>query len=176
MNTLHTRVGTLGIALQLALAAVADGPADNVAAQVRRIPPAGVNVPDAERAALQSGLDTLRAQINALNSDLKTNPELLTLLPDVEVFHKAVRYALEHGEFHKTNEIKSAHALLAEAMQGAEQLAIMSLCKSGKMGMRVRSLIQTCRMRMSGANGRICSSNRKRTCTDVCELMPRLMN
>ena len=37
----------------------ADGPADNVAANVRPIPPKGVSVPETDRSALQTGVDEL---------------------------------------------------------------------------------------------------------------------
>jgi hypothetical protein len=38
-----------------------DGPKDNVAVEVRPIPPVGIEVPEEERAALEKGLAELKA-------------------------------------------------------------------------------------------------------------------
>ena len=108
--------------LAFACGALADGPADNLAESVRRIPPWGVKVPEADRAELQSGLAMLGNELDALRAELKGKPSLLGLLPDVEVFHKAVRYALDYEEFHKTNEVRDAKHLLAVAMERAQQV------------------------------------------------------
>jgi hypothetical protein len=110
------------LSVLFAYGAVADGPADNLADQVRRVPPWGVKVPEADRAELQVGLATLGQQIAMLRSELKGQPKQLELLPDVEVFHKAVRYALDYEEFHKTNEVRDAKRLLALATERANLL------------------------------------------------------
>lgn len=94
----------------------------NSAETVHRVPPAGVPVPPAERAALQAGLDSLGAAIRGLESAPALPSLLPDLLPDVEIFHKAVRYALEGDEFFKTNEFASARALLREGAARAAQL------------------------------------------------------
>ncbi|MBM4156260.1 MAG: hypothetical protein FJ221_14715 [Lentisphaerae bacterium] len=108
-----------GLVLATALASLADGPADNVAEKVRPIPPPGIAVPEKDRADLQAGLDALGREIEALRA---ASPKRSELLPDVEILHKAVRYALEGGEFFKTNEIRSAKDLLALGMERAAQL------------------------------------------------------
>ncbi len=107
------------LGLVLAAAAFADGPADNVAEKVRPIPPPGIVVPEKDRAELQAGLDALGREIEALRA---APAKQAALLPDVEILHKAVRYALEGGEFFKTNEIKSAKDLLWLGMERAAQL------------------------------------------------------
>jgi len=98
----------------LAATALADGPADNVPDQVRRIPPAGIEVAEAERSSLQAELDQLAEAM----AEIREHP----LLPDVEVFHKAVRYALDYGEFQKPAELELAHAQLALGMERAASL------------------------------------------------------
>src|SRR5579884_2123885 len=70
----------------------ADGPADNQPDKVRPIPPPGIAVPDKDRKEIQAGLDDLGKDIEALRKDLHGKPALLELLPDIEIFPKAVRY------------------------------------------------------------------------------------
>ena len=65
-------------------------------------------MPDADRAALRAGVDELGHQIDALRESLRAKPALLRLLPDVQVYHKAVREALEHDEFFQAREIAVA--------------------------------------------------------------------
>src|SRR5215471_14771518 len=81
----------------------------------RPVPPPGVAVPAEVRAELQAGLDRLGKSIAAL----KNNP----LLPDVLVFHKAVRFALEGNEFFNKNEFDKAKAVLKEGQERADVLA-----------------------------------------------------
>ena len=100
----------------------ADGPGDNLPDNVRRIPPPGVAVPDADRAELQTGIDALGKEINTLQKSLKGKKELIELIPDVQIYHNAVRYALTYNEFFNPNEIQSAKTLLKQGMERAEQL------------------------------------------------------
>src|SRR5579859_1203042 len=81
----------------------------------KTVPPAGVSVPDADRAELKAGLDRLHAAIEKLHS----NP----LIADVIIYEKAVRYALEYNEFFKADEIAKAKTLLAQGEDRAAQLA-----------------------------------------------------
>jgi dienelactone hydrolase len=86
--------------LCLTIAVRADGPGDNVADSVRPVPPKGSEIPAADRESLTKELDLLGKEIQALKKSLELNPALLELLPDVEIYHKAVRYALEYDEFY----------------------------------------------------------------------------
>jgi dienelactone hydrolase len=89
--------------------------AATLAAQSRPVPPPGVPVPDATRASLSEGLTELRASIERLGA----NP----LLPDVRIYHEAVRYALEYNEFFKADEFDKAAALLRQGQARADALA-----------------------------------------------------
>ncbi|HVK15907.1 MAG TPA: prolyl oligopeptidase family serine peptidase [Fimbriiglobus sp.] len=100
----------------------ADGPKDNVPDNVRPIPPKGVAVPDADLKELRASLDELRKELDALPGALKGKPALLELVPDVEVYHKAVRYAVEYGEFFNLKEVPVAKKLLAQGLQRAKEL------------------------------------------------------
>lgn len=103
-------------------ATLADGPKDNLAENVRRIPKPGVAVPAADRSTLQEGIALLGAKIARLKKDLKGKPELLELLPDVEVYHRAAWSALTYNEFFKANEIQTAKGLLRDGIKRAGQL------------------------------------------------------
>src|SRR5690348_12096770 len=97
-RTVRRRVGwglVLGAFLTAGSVARADGPRDNLPDNVRPIPPAGIAVPDAERAELEKGVAQLGKEIEALRESLKAKPQLLALLPDVQIYDNAVRYALK---------------------------------------------------------------------------------
>lgn len=99
-----------GIVLGFAAFAFADGPKDNLPDQVRRIPRLGIKVPDDKRQELEGGLGRLQELLDQLREH---ESELVAeLLPDVAVFHRAVRVALEHDEFFKPKEIDDALANL----------------------------------------------------------------
>ena len=96
--------------LLLAVAVYADGPKDNLAEAVRPIPPPGVPVPEADKKAIQQGVIELRVAIdNAAKAQAK-NPRLAELLPDLEVFYKAVDWAVRYNEFFKNTEFKTCRA------------------------------------------------------------------
>jgi hypothetical protein len=90
----------------------ADGPADNLPDKVRRIPPPGIKLAPADRAALTAETESLSREIEGLRAALAKNPKLLDLLPDVQIFHNASRYALAHDEFYKPAEVTAARDLL----------------------------------------------------------------
>lgn len=92
----------------------ADGPADNLADKVRRVPPPGVAITADVRKELADGVKSLGDDIAKLRGEIGAKPDRLRLLPDVEIFHKAVDWALRYDEFFSTNQFKSARALLLE--------------------------------------------------------------
>src|SRR6185437_4675889 len=90
--------------------------------QIKRIPPPGVAVPQADRAELQAGVEQLGKEIADLRQSLAKQPALLELLPDVQIFHNAVRYALTYDEFFRADEIGKARVLLKEGEERAAAL------------------------------------------------------
>lgn len=88
----------------------------------KHIPPPGITLTDADRAELSSGAAALRKDIDALPAALANEPRLLALLPDVEIFHKAVDWALRYDEFMAPKEITFARHLLAEGRERVAQL------------------------------------------------------
>ena len=99
----------------------------------RPVPPPGIAVPADIRAELQAGLDRLGKSIEVLNA----NP----LLPDVLVFHKAVRFALEGNEFFNANEFDKARAALREGESRADALAHGEAPWTRQTGQVVRAYI-----------------------------------
>jgi hypothetical protein len=118
MKTLHVIASWALLPLSL----LADGPKDNITTAVRPIPPLGIAVPEAERAALEAGLRSLRTAIDEAARAQEKRPGIEDLLPDLEVFHKAVDWALRYNEFFKPQEFKAATEFLAEGMQRARAL------------------------------------------------------
>ncbi|MDQ3815623.1 MAG: hypothetical protein M3347_17045, partial [Armatimonadota bacterium] len=88
----------------------------------KRIPPPGITLSDADRAELTAGAAALRQEIDALAPALAGDARLLARLPDVEIFHKAVDWALRYNEFFSPKEVDFARHLLAEGRERASQL------------------------------------------------------
>lgn len=98
----------------------ADGPADNIAQNVRPIPPVGIEVPEADAQELTKWLKNLDEKIK----QLKSRRDALTpkYLPDVEIYSRAIHQALNNREFYKANDIAAAKETLGEGLQRAELL------------------------------------------------------
>ena len=94
--------------------------ADPVA--VRRVPPPGIAITSADRADLTAGVEALGKEIAALQKDLAGKPELLALLPDVQIFHKAIDWALRYDEFFAPNQVAIAKNFLEMGKQRAAEL------------------------------------------------------
>src|SRR5262245_45790670 len=111
------------VTLSWAAPLLADGPGDNVPDNVRRIPPPGVKIPDADRAELEKGVAALSEEIKSLRESLKNKPALLELLPDVQVFYKGAHDALKYDEFYDVKEVAAARKQLELGMERAKALA-----------------------------------------------------
>lgn len=118
-NMMRTAFFTFLILALLSPATRGDGPADNIATDVRPIPPVGIEVPAEKITSLRSGLKKLRAQLDAL----KPSPVVSDYLPDAEVCYKAVHDALEYGEFFRAGEIEFALDLLKIGEERVKHLA-----------------------------------------------------
>src|SRR5437870_2110559 len=101
-------------ALLLATLALADGPADNIPTNVRRIPKLGVEVPADRKAKLEAGLKELDAKIAALKKS--KDAKAADLVPDVNVYFKAVHDALAYQEFFDAKELDVADKVLAAGL------------------------------------------------------------
>ena len=101
----------------------ADGPADNLPDKVRPVPPPGIAIPETDRQRLQEEVGRLGARIEAVRAELSKKPDLLRRLPDVQIFHKAVDWALRYDEFFQTNEVAAASNQLRTAWTRLDALA-----------------------------------------------------
>jgi hypothetical protein len=117
--------------------AIADGPADNIPDKVRRVPPPGIKIPDADRADLQAGVDALGKEIESLRTSL-SNTHFAEFLPDVQVFHKAVHDALKYDEIYDKREIAIAKRLLKLGMERAAALREGKIPWNTQTGLVVR--------------------------------------
>lgn len=104
----------------LLTSARADGIQDNIPENVRRIPELGVTVPDDRAASMRTTLGQLQEKIAAIRASKDATKE--TLLPDVMIFERAVRCALDYNEFFDVKEFDKADALLKEGLTRADQL------------------------------------------------------
>jgi hypothetical protein len=105
----------------VATQALAQNPS-STPAPVRPIPPPGVQIPSGDRAELEAGAITLGKEITILRHNLQAKPELLALLPDVMIFHKAVDWALRYNEFFNANQVGTAKKLLELGNQRLSEL------------------------------------------------------
>ncbi|GAA4438225.1 prolyl oligopeptidase family serine peptidase [Bremerella cremea] len=103
-----------------ALPAWADGPADNIASNVRPIPPEGIEVPADDADQLAQGLERLDDLIKKLK--MRRDARTPQLLPDVEIYSRAIHQALKYREFYKPNDIAAAKQTLTEGLNRAEAL------------------------------------------------------
>ena len=104
----------------LTVPSFADGPKDNIPDNVRPIPPVGLELSDADRNELESGLAELDAAIAELRT--KKDPQTVELLPDVEIFARAIRHGIQYRELFKPNDVNGAKSVLAEGRLRAAAL------------------------------------------------------
>lgn len=113
----------------------------NNPAAVKPVPPPGIAVPDPDRAELEAGIAALGKEIDGLRETLKKQPALLALLPDVQIFHNAARYALQYNEFFKPEEIATARRQLKQGMERASELRSGKASWTTQTGLIVRGYV-----------------------------------
>lgn len=92
------------------------GPRVNSASLPRR-PPEGISIPQEIKSKLEKETAELGREIDQWVSAGKGKAEFIELLPDVEIFQKAVRYAIEDNIFYKPDDFAAASRLLAEGKE-----------------------------------------------------------
>jgi len=104
------------------LSAVLASAADTPAQKIPRMPPEGVPVPFEIKKELEDGVSSLAHEIDDLKKSLHSQPTLLDLLPDIQIYYNAVRYALDDNIFYSTNDLSAARKLLDEGHARARSL------------------------------------------------------
>lgn len=94
--------------------------------QNAKSPPNGIAIPAKDKAELLAGGRQLQAELATLKQPGALSPELSALLPDVEIFPKAVLWAVELNEVYSVKQVADARNLLKV---GQERLAAL---KSGQ--------------------------------------------
>lgn len=79
-----------------------------------RVPPIGIPLSPEERT-------TLTQKLQAFEAELKQTSKS-AFLPDAQIFHKAVSWALVYDEFYRSNEIAAAHKLIEQGIARAKAL------------------------------------------------------
>jgi hypothetical protein len=90
----------------------------------KRLPPPGIPVWPGNNAVLHRKLEGLRVSIPSGQDRLKLLVPAQRQLPDAEIYEKAVRYALDHDEFYRTNEFAIAEGLIGEGLRRIRAIAI----------------------------------------------------
>lgn len=129
----------VAVLVALTTSSFADGPADNQADKVRRVPALGIELPEAERQELTQQLELLLSAIDDLAK--KNDARTRELLPDVQIFHKAVRDAIVYREFLTDKEPAVGRELLKQGLERARQLAAGDAPWTTQTGLVVRGYV-----------------------------------
>jgi len=107
-------------------------------------PPPGIPIPTEIRTELQKGVEELGQSIADLKRSAQSTPSIQALIPDVEIYYNAVRYALIHNQFYrdkKPNEFEVAAELLETGKQRAQSLKNGEAPWTRQTGLVVRGYI-----------------------------------
>ncbi len=139
---MRSRLSWLAFALAAFLFVIGTTAAQqNNPGSVKSVPPPGIEIPTADRAELEAGIAALGKEIDSVRDALKKQPALLALLPDVQIFHNAARYALQYNEFFKPEEIATAKRQLKQGMERAAELRAGKASWTTQTGLIVRGYV-----------------------------------
>lgn len=97
-----------------------------------RVPPFGLELSLDDKAAVQEGVSRLERELQKV---------LHPLLPEAQIFHKAVNWALAHREFYRSNEVQIAHKLIDQGIERAKALAEKRAPWTEATGLVVRAYV-----------------------------------
>ncbi len=135
-QTLHLVIAVFLLAVSTA---VADGPRDNNPNSVRPVPRPGIKPAGSGYLQLPARLKDLRARIT--RAALSKDPAIRALLPDVEIYYRAVSDALTYNEFFSAADVKKAGELLATGVRRADDLAAGRAPWTRQTGLVVRGFV-----------------------------------
>ena len=100
--------------------ASAQAPAAGKGSDAKSLPPEGIEVPAADRTELERNLAALDSTIKELAAS--KDAKVKSLLPDVQIFSRAVQTAMQDNEFFAAADIAKAKALLKVGQTRADEL------------------------------------------------------
>ncbi len=115
---------------------LADGPKDNLPDQVRQVPPVGIELSETDRQELLAGQKKLYAQIETLKKS--RDARIRSLVPDVEIFARAIRDSVAHRELFSQRDVTTAKKVLAEGLKRASSLQTGNAYWTKQTGLVVR--------------------------------------
>ena len=130
------RLACLGVVALICL--VVALPAQTPPPPAKRLPPAGVEIPTTAREELTAGAASLRKELDVLTAAVANDARRRELLPDVEIFHKAVDWPLRYGEFFDVKQVEIARHLLAVGRERLAQLRAGTAPWTDSTGLVVR--------------------------------------
>ena len=101
--------------------ACADGPQDNIPSKVRPIPKIGIELSEAQKASFEEQMANFKAALDQLR--VKKDRRVQELLPDIEIFYRAVRTNFDHRELFGKRDLQNAGVVIAEGRGRARDLA-----------------------------------------------------
>jgi predicted esterase len=93
----------------------------------RRLPPGGIELPADQQREIEAARSHVAERLAGIPKDHRRRP-------DLEVFHKAISYALEFGEFYNKGGLKTVREIVIAADRCAEEIAAN---KENRRGLRV---------------------------------------
>lgn len=109
------------------------------AAPAVQIPPPGLAIPADKLDRVKAEVAAFGSEIDRLKADLVSKPDLLSLMPDVEIFHKAAAWPVQFNEFYKTNEPQQALDLIKVGRERVAQLRMGEAPWTWATGLVVRA-------------------------------------
>jgi len=111
----------------------ADGTTDNQDAQVRRIPPIGVDLKPADRDELLQAVAEIERSlpVSQTPSSLNTDSDKVDWWNDIQVVSRAIKLTVEGQQFTKDTEIDQAKKLLVLARERIEELKSSAASQPG---------------------------------------------
>jgi pimeloyl-ACP methyl ester carboxylesterase len=104
----------------VAIRAFPDGPKDNVAKNVRPVPRVGIQLTAAQKADFDKRMSEFKSLLDKLKA--KKDPRTQELLPDIEIFYRAVRTNIDHRELFGKRDVYNAAVLTNEGRGRAHDL------------------------------------------------------
>ncbi len=106
----------------------------------RQLPPAGISILDEDRQRIVGALEKFEARLPGLVAAAQ-KPDAAALVPDVRIFAKAVRRAVDGNEYYRPQDIAEALALLEAGQARLDELQAGKTSWTNQRGPVVRGYV-----------------------------------